>query len=173
MPTATPAVAPQFRTPEDAISHYMTGIVRGDINQILQACAIDEMSTNFNFRDQAERLQAMLLPSSLAPTDYPLYSEINKAQLTAQLLNQVKSLAFGLLSEIEITGRPITNMEPAQVNQFVQVVEPSRLAPRLLIKIAQPNAEIMRSDRYLENTQRLAVIYGADENDRTDRALCL
>lgn len=161
--TPTPALAPTLDTPERAIALYLEGLAQNDLNLLLQACAIDEMSTNFDFAAQVERLQAMILPASPAPTAYPFYRDLNRAQLTAQLLNQVKLFALSLLSGTEINGQPILNLTPKAVDQFVAAVDPGRLATLTLVKVALPNAEIMGSTRYVENMRRAAKIYGAAE----------
>ena len=48
-----------FKTPEDAITLYMQGIAESDIDKILQACAIDEMSENFNLNLSTARIEVL------------------------------------------------------------------------------------------------------------------
>jgi len=74
-----------FNTPEEAITFYMQGVTLGDVSQIMEACAINEMGGGFNFELYTNRLQALTFQSP-APSDYPLYAEMNKVQFSWQIL---------------------------------------------------------------------------------------
>lgn len=78
-------------------------------------------------------------------------------------INQTKFFAFALLSGTELDGQPLYNVSPEQVDQFVQVIDSQRLATLELRKAVPPDAELMASDRYQENSQNAAAVYGADE----------
>lgn len=152
-----------FATPEDAIAHFFEGLIQGDLGTILQSSAIDEMSENFAFDLYVDRLRAFMPIQSFAPADYPLYVEINRAEITARLSTQVKLLSYSLLAgdEIELDRTTIMELEGAQ--NLVLQVDPSRLAQLEVIEVSLPNPTAMSSDRYKENMLRLAVTYGADE----------
>ena len=98
-PTPTPVSEVVFKSPEDAINAYFDGLKQNDVQKILRACAVNEMSEKFDFAGYVDRLGGALQPSiAQAPTDYPLYIEANKLQLSSQILNRVKMFAYSLLS---------------------------------------------------------------------------
>lgn len=151
-----------FTTPEEAITHYLSGVVAGDVEQILAACAIDEMATNFHFDRYTARVGVLPPTQALAPADYPLYIEMNKAQLTAQLLGRVKILTYSLLAEEPVMDAAPIRVDEARTAQFISAVDPQRLATLTVEQIALPNATVMASELYQENTMRAALVYDAD-----------
>jgi len=170
--TATTAQAPTqaidvtFKTPEETITWYLDGVAQNDISKILQACAINEMGGKFKFDLYVERLGGVMIPGQfLSPTDYPFYSEINKISVSSQILNQVKFLAYGLLSSEKVDdGSPILNMDTERVNKFIKDVDPTKLSTLEIKKIGLPNKTLMSDAKYIENAAQIAKIYGADES---------
>lgn len=153
-----------FKTPEDAITSYLEGVVESDVDKILQACAIDEMSENFQFDDWVEWLRGLLLQDTLSPVDYPLYVEINRVQQTYRILQPVRNLVYSLLaSEVQESGLAFIEMDGRDATHFVKDVDPERLRSLEVEEIDVPAPEQMGSDRYQENAEELASIYGADE----------
>lgn len=166
-PVATPDQGTNvaFKAPEDVITHYFEGLAQSDIHKILQACAINEMAEKFKFDLYTERIGGFETVLSLSPTDYPLYIETNKAQLSSQVTNRVKMFTFGLLSpEIGAEGSGFSRLEAEQVTRFIQDVDPQRLAGLELKKIGLPDKTLMSSAKYIENAAKIAEIYGADES---------
>jgi PBP1b-binding outer membrane lipoprotein LpoB len=151
-----------FKTPEEAVKHYLEGVAQNDVRKILQASAINEMGTKFKFDLYAERLRA-INPTYLAPAEYPLYAEINKAQLSSQILNQVKNLSYSLLSGEQMEGSVI-QADAERANRFAKDVDPQRLSKLELKKISLPNKTLMGDPKYLENAAKIARGYGADES---------
>lgn len=156
--------AGSFKTPEEAITAYMAGLAQNDTDQLLRACAIAEMSTHFNFTGYTDRLQAMILVTALSPAEYPFYVSINQQYLSAQLLNQAKNFTFALLSREAVDGRPITDVTPERVAQFIKAVDPARLAQIHIEQIGAPNPALMDSARYREIGAKMAAVYGASES---------
>lgn len=151
-----------FKTPEEAITHYLDGVARNDVRKILQASAANEMGGKFKFELYAERL-GVINPSYLSPAEYPLYSEINKAHLSSQILDQVKYLSYSLLSSEQIEGT-FFQADAARVSRFVKDVAPQRLSKLEVKKISSPNQKVMSDPKYLENATRIARSFGADES---------
>ena len=156
--------ATSFATPEDAVRHYLAGIAAGDAAMILEASAIDGMSTGFRFSDSVDRLQTMLLTSSLAPTEYPLFADMDRAFVSAQILSQARMLVYSLLSTETLDGSPIAPADKARADAFVAQVDPSRLAGLTLVDSRYPSAKWEHEPRNVENEARQAAIYGADES---------
>ncbi len=164
-PPAAQVNGTSFKTPEDAVTDYFDGVEQNDLQKILQSCAIDEMGEKFQFDLFTERLGALQPSSSLSPTNSPLFIEINKAQLTAQILNRVKIFSYSLLSGQTIddsTG--VIPMDAASTTNFIKNVDLSRLSGIKLEKIGLPNKTLMESASYIKNASENAHIYGADES---------
>ncbi len=150
-----------FKTPEEAVTYYLEGVARNDVRKILQASAIKEMGEKFKFALYAERLHA-IIPTYLAPAEYPFYAEINKEQVSTQILNQVKSLSYSLLSGEQLEGSVIP-ADAGRADRFIKDVDPQRLSKLEVKKISLPNKTVMNEAGYVENAARVAKGYGADE----------
>lgn len=166
IPSATPTVPDaMFKTPEDAINAYIQGVAQADTSKVLQACAINEMSEKFRFDLYTERLKALMPSQSLAPANSPFYVEANKAQLTAQVLNRVKILVYGLLSSEKVDdGSVIAIMDTERINNFMKDVDPKKLASLKIEKISPPNKTLMSSASHQNVATQNALAYGADES---------
>jgi hypothetical protein len=160
---SSPISSVTFKTPEEAIAYYFEGIAQSDAQKILQACAINEMGEKFKFALYTERLRALLPTQSLSPTDYPLYVEANKMQLTSQILTRVKIFAYSLLSHEDIAEGKTIVMDTERINNFMKDVDPKKLSGLEVKKIGLPDKTRMSDAKYLENAAQLASIYGADE----------
>ena len=156
-------VGATFATPEEAINAYLDGVAQNDVGKILGASAINEMSQGFRFDRSVERLQAMDLAFSPSPSDYPFYAEINKMQAAADILNGVKWLAYGLLSDEDMEAGLIYPVDAERVARFITDVHPARLSTIKIKQIRLPDETLVKDTRYLEGAATLAAIYGADE----------
>ncbi len=161
-PIAT-AQDPSFKTPEEVITFYLQAVVEGDVIKIMQASAVNEMSENFRFDLYTDRLQ-ILTPHAPAPSDYPFYAEINKAQFSWQILNQARNLAYGLLSteKAMLDGQTVI-IDSEGTARFIEEVDPEGLAALQVMKTGVPNPDLMYSERNQENSNSIAEVYGADE----------
>lgn len=160
-----------FATPEDAIALFFEGVVEGDLGKILQSSAVNNIAENFEFELSVDRMRAFLPIQSPAPSDYPFFVEINRAESTARLSSQVKMLAYSLLAGDAIEYDRTMIMELAGAEALVPELDPSRLATLEVVEVTLPSPEILSSDRYKENAFRIAVTYGADES--TERVALL
>lgn len=152
-----------FEMPEDAITFYLQGVMQGDVTQILQATAVTEMSEGFDFERSVNRLGSLSIQSP-APSDQPLYVEINKAQFTSQILSQVKNFAYGLLAtEKDVVEGRVFMMEPEGTTRFMDEVDPERLASLRIMDMGIPFPDLTNNELNLENWNEQAQIYGADE----------
>lgn len=154
-----------FESPEDAITRYFEGLAEADFDKISQSLATDEMSEQFDFEAYTEMLGGIFLPvQSLSPTDYPLYVESNRMQLSAQNFSRVRLFTYSLLSSEEVEkGATIQGMDAERIEGFIKDVDPARLSDLEVIKIAPPNETVMDSSKYLKHAATIAHIYGADE----------
>ena len=151
-----------FKTPEEAITYYLDGIAQNDIRKILQASAVNEMGGKFKFDLYVERLGAINPRDDLSPTEYPFYSEINKMNISSEILNQVKNLSYSLLSSEKMDGSTFP-ADAERANRFIKEVDPQRLSRLEIKKISLPDKTVMNDARYLEIAAKDARSYGADE----------
>ncbi len=162
--SATETGAATFKTPEDAITTFFEGITQADIEKIYSACAIDETGENFKFDLTIERLGALMPTTSLAPSNSPLFVQINKDTTKSRIAMQVKLFAFSLLSSEPIDLSTATVMDGDAARKFAQDVDPSRLSGVKLLKVGLPGKDIMSNERYIANAKRSAATVGADES---------
>ena len=156
-----------FATPDDAVRHYLAGVSAGDAAMIVEASAVDEMSHGFDFAAQVDRLKAMELTNGLAPAEYPLFADIDRAVVSARILGQAKMLVYSLLTSETLDGSIIVPADRARGDAFVSEVDPSRLAGLSVQDVRYSDAKHENDPRVLENAARQAAIYGAD--DLTER----
>ncbi len=160
---SVPAVAAGRATPEDAVRDYLAGVAQADVSKILDASAIDEMSAGFRFDLLADRLKAMNLTGSLAPAEYPMFVDMNRAQQAATVLGQVRSLVYSLLSSEQVDGSIIVPADKARADAFIKQVDPSRLSGLAVADIRFPTPRVEHDPTYLANRAKQAAMYGADE----------
>lgn len=163
LPATSSAQGSDLSSPESAVAAYVAGIAAGDPDAILAASAVEEMATGFDFSASTERLRAMTLLTSLAPSEYPLFQESNRYQQASTILSQVRNLVYGLLSGEEIDGRTIAPVDAERIAAFVAAVDPARLAGIRVLDVRGPEPELATDERYLETITRMAAVYGADE----------
>jgi hypothetical protein len=164
---ATQASDGTFSTPEAAITAFFEGVTQGDFSKILQACAVNEISENFKFDRSIERLKAFVPYQEYAPAQYPLFVELNQAQIESRIASQVKIFAYSLLSSGDVDFQQTNIMEVDAAVSFMNEVDPARLSTLELKEIGLPNPSAMSSARYKENMLKYARVYGAD--DSTER----
>ncbi len=150
-----------LKSPDEAIMHYFDGITKNDVKTILEACAIDEVSENFNFALFAESMDRVDFFSALSPANYPFYSDINRAYLSSQILSEVKMLCFSLLSceDVEI----VSPMDSGRASRFMKETDPARLSSLKIQRICFPIKSVENSVIYLERAGRQAKLNAADE----------
>jgi hypothetical protein len=160
-----------FATPEDAITFYLEGVMQGDVSHIMQACAVTELSENVRF-DLWIDFVGYLTSVSPAPSDYPLYVELNEGYYSWQLLQQVRNIAYRLLAnETDVTTGRTTAMDLEGATQFVAALNPERLAGLEIVTMGLPDPELAANERTVNLWTRNAQIYGADEY--TERVVLL
>jgi hypothetical protein len=160
---SVPVLAAGPATPEDAVRDYLAGVAQADVGRILDASAIDEMSAGFRFDLQTDRMHAMSLTGSLAPADYPMFVDMNRAQQSANVLGLVRNLVYSLLSTEQVDGNIIVPADKARADAFIAQVDPSRLSNLSLLDIGAVDPYFAKDPKYLENAAKRAAIYGADE----------
>ncbi len=169
---AAPSVVPTLSTPEDAIREYLAGVADANVERILGATAVDDVSTGLQFDLITDRIGAFSPETRYAPSEFPFFAEVTRAMQTSQILSQVRMLAYSLLSETPIGPKVIRgpDLEPDPLRwgrEFVKQVDPSRLAGITLIDIVQPDPERAESELTRSLYAKMAATLGAD--DATER----
>ncbi len=82
----------------------------------------------------------------LAPAQYPLYVDINRAQRTDESLGQVLMFTYGLLSGETIDGSPLAPVDKAWTDAFVAQVDPARLADITVMDARFPHPDLEASE---------------------------
>jgi hypothetical protein len=153
-----------FATPEDAVREYLEGVAAADIDRVLATAAIDEMAEGFDFVAYIDRLKAWLSFQAPAPATDPFLVELNRAQLTGQLLLQTRMLIYSLLTSEDLEGGTLAPVDAAWATDFMAQLDLTRLAPMEVIEVAAPEPDLLASERYLENAAKQAAMHGADEH---------
>jgi len=160
---ASAAAASAVRaTPEDAVRQYLAGVAANDADQVLGACAIDEVATHFQFEQQAVRLSAIVPTTFLLPTSYKFYADLNRYAQTYQIFAELRGLAYSLLTTKPV-DQVITPVTADQAQQLVTDLDPSRLAGLTVVSVKFPVARFATDARTLSNFAAQAKVYGADE----------
>jgi hypothetical protein len=153
-----------FKSPEDPIHSYFEGLAENDMQKVRQTFAIDEMSESFNFALYTERVGVLMPSGSLAPSEYPLYVEANRMQLSAEMTNRMKFFAYSLLSIEEVGDSVPIKIDPERTKSFMEAVDPAKLSALELQRIELANKKVMSTTNYLENAAVIARMFGADES---------
>lgn len=149
-------------TPEDAVRQYLVGVAANDADEVLQACAIDEVATHFQFDLQAERLQAILPTTFLLPSSYQFYAGLNRYAQAYQIFVELRGLSYSLLSSHPV-DQTITPVTADQAQQLVKDLDPSHLAGLTVVSVKFPIAKFATDAHTLSNFAAEAKVYGADE----------
>ncbi|MBN1500232.1 MAG: hypothetical protein JW982_08755 [Spirochaetes bacterium] len=158
----TAAINSDFATPEAAIKYFIAGIAKNDLNYALQACAIKEAADNFSFKKFTERLNALIFWSSMAPSEYPFYADINRADRISFISRQIKFFCFSMLSAEKDYSLTVPEPSEERINDFIRSSDPSKLADLRIIKITVPYPDLIESERNQRNWKLQAAIYGAE-----------
>jgi hypothetical protein len=153
-----------FETPEAAINHFVSRLAANDLAGAFEACAVNE-ADRFDFKAMAQRLNAIALYTSLAPSQSPLLGQVNRITMLYRLANQVKFMIYSLLTDIPIDGKMIMNPDEQMLDSFIKNADSRKLAGLTVVKIRLPiSEEIYNSERAKKVFVEQARLYGADDS---------
>jgi hypothetical protein len=159
-----------FETPEAAIKHFVERLAANDLAGAFEACAINEGDC-FNYEAYSRRLQAMQPLTSLSPSRYPLFAQINRISNLNWLSRQVKMMLYSLLTDLnenEMSGQTIINPDDKRISSFINSCDSRKISGLTVVKIKLPTA-VMNSERARKNAVAQAKCYDAD--DSTERII--
>jgi hypothetical protein len=152
-------------TPEGCIRELIESLKANDYNRMIALSMADEPAMKFNFEMYAKRLHS-LVPSSPAPAQYPLYEAINRAEMRAQYLRQIRFICYGLLTGSDEYTQTVIDSNGEKSEAFSGMVDPSKLSVLELVEIRKNG--LVESERYKKNSFIQAKCFGStDATDRT------
>ena len=155
-------------TPEDAVKLYIESIAANNFTRALRAFAAEERAARINFTAFVSYIHVFSAGAQQAPAEYPMFVEMNELRAKAEMAQATKIFIYGLLTDRDLNGSQ-TVQSDAEIQAFVQAVNPARLAPLRVVRIDQPR--VLQSPEAQALFKRRATLHGADE--MTERiALC-
>ncbi len=152
-----------FPSPEDAIRFFVNALTENDYEKALQACAVDEYVEGFDFAGSVDRLKVLMPPQMMAPSEYEMYIEMNRISTMATLTSQIKMMIYSFfIPELRKDAAPLY-VEGAYAEEFIEKVDPSKLKNLKVLRIDPPVQDILNSEKNITNFQKVAELYGAQE----------
>jgi hypothetical protein len=163
-PSASAAASHGAATPEAAVQQYLAAVAASNFDQVLSACAIQEMASGYRFDLAAERLNAFIFTSMWAPASYPFYAQVNADLQQGVIVRAVMYLSYSLLATEPLDpGSVITPVDDARAQQFISEVDPAQLYGLSVVDVRFPKASLEHDLKLQANYEANAKIYGADE----------
>lgn len=161
-PTLRGVAQPSLTTPEAAVKLYVESLAANDFAAALRACAVHEPAARFDFTSSMRFVIHFSPKLQKAPTEYPLFVEINELGAEAHVAAATKNFVYHLLTDRDPMGsQPVES--DAEIEAFVQAVNPARLARLRVVRID-------RARRLLTDSREAQAIFkgqatreGADE----------
>jgi hypothetical protein len=161
-PSAQPSKHESLATPEAAVSLYVECIAASDFACALRAYAARERAARFDYTALVRFVQHWSPGSLNAPAQYPMFVELNELRAKANLAQATKLFVYGLLADMDLT-RVQTVESDAEVQSFVQAVNPARLAKLTVVRIDQPRKLVLNGPEAQAIFKARAAREGADE----------
>jgi hypothetical protein len=155
---------PVFSKPEDAIRHFVAALSENDLQKALQACAVDEYAQGYDFVGMMDRAKALLPMQQMAPSEYDLFAEMNKISAMYTLVNQMKMMIYSFfVPEVKEGITMYVGGSVDDAKKFAEAVDPGKLKNLKLLRIDPPMQNMLNSAKNIENFQKMAALYGAQE----------
>jgi hypothetical protein len=150
-----------FATPEAAIRHFAESVAKNDVIATLEAFAINEYAEEYDFTAVAERLSAIDIYQGLAPTEYPMYIELNRLSLLSKYAIHIKLFSYSFFST-ESLDNPVVPLrnESERIAAFIASANPEQLGNLTVNRIFRIRTV---SENILEMWQKQAAPMGAEE----------
>jgi hypothetical protein len=138
-----PAIANRpLATPEAAIRLYVESMAAGNLMCALQAYAAHEYAARFDFTPYVTYLYQFSPRTVRAPAEYPMFVEMNELGARASMANAAKRFVYGLLSDRDPwDSQPVKS--DADIQAFVDAVNPARLATLKVVRVDRPRESLM------------------------------
>lgn len=158
-----------FATPENAITYFLKALIDNDLKKTFKACAINDYSGKYDFNTFSRRLDSVSYLQAMAPSEYDLYTELNKIECLARIGKQIKLFFYSVLSDEDNLLVTKNNLNDGQIEDFVKTVDPAKITGLQIISIDKPS--LVDDQRYQKNALASAQCFGA--NNATERVALL
>jgi hypothetical protein len=155
-----------FKTPEAAIQHFLGGISHSDLATALQACAISDYASGFDFSGYAKRIGQIAFPTSLAPAGTEWWDDINTIDRLWAITRQIKFFCYSLLSSEKVIS-PLPKPSDERLAQFISETKPEHLTGIEVLRTSFPQKRYENNEDLLALARQQAQNYGA--SDSTER----
>jgi hypothetical protein len=151
-----------FDTPEAAIYHFVESVSKNDLTATLQAFATNAYAEHFDFTAQTKRMGVISPFQTLAPTEYPMYAQINHLNLLRKYALDIQFFCYSFYSTEPVDGTTIRieEDESERVDAFIASINPEQLANLTVTQMFRINA---LSGKMQEVWQQQAEPVGAEE----------
>jgi hypothetical protein len=157
-----PSAYETLATPEAAVNLYVESIAANDFGCALRAYAAHEHATRFDFTALVQYTNFLIPWSLQAPPGYPMFVEMNELRAKADMAQATKLFVYGLLMDAD-PMRSQNAVSDAQIQAFIQAVNPARLAKLRVVRIDQPRRNASNSSEGQKLFREAATREGADE----------
>lgn len=151
-----------FSTPEKTIEHFIKGIKDNNLEHALEACAIQEVSENYDFVALTNHIKMLNPVWQNAPNEYQMYRDINKFRVGAQIAGQIALFSYSFFTDQGLDGSPVRIEDDSQASNFVKAVDPSKLS-NLNIKEIEIPPQLLDEKTKEKFNGSFVQIYKADE----------
>lgn len=153
------APATSFPTPEAAVQHFVKRLAADDLDDAMQAFSIDEVLARLD-----GNLDTRMNDQS-TPSKYRTLARVARICVMAEIASATRRFVYGfLLDEME---DKLTVASDANIDRFIQMVDPARLKAVRIVRIDQPAPTVMNSAAAVNSAKAHAAKVGAEE--RTER----
>jgi hypothetical protein len=148
-----------LETPDAAVRLYFESVAANDLAGALRAYAANERAAKFDFTSYM-RWVIQFTGNIQAPTEYPMFVEINQLRAKGELAAATRAFVYELLADRDPSAsQPVTS--DAEIEAFVKAVNPARLASLKLVRVDEPR--MAASPEALASFKRQSGLNGADE----------
>jgi hypothetical protein len=146
-------------TPEAAVRLYVESVATNDLVGAFRAYAGHERATKFDFTSHM-RWVIQFSSNVQAPTEYPMFVEINELSAKGELAAATRAFVYELLADRDPSvSQPVGS--DTEIDTFVKAVNPARLASLKLIRVDAPR--MSTSPEALASFKRQSSLNRADE----------
>lgn len=158
-----------FATPEAAVTHFVTRVAADDLDGAMQAFAVDDYATHFDFAATAREMGSFMASFLDGPSRYRMYVRINALKAASESAGETMKFMSSLLLDdrtFDRLGR-LGQSSEAEIEAVVQALDPAKLRSLTVVRIDQPLQSVTTTPKSIELARKQAMRSGADHS--TDR----
>jgi len=167
-PETTPVAGPEatsFATPEAVVEHFVKSVAADDLDATMQAFAIDDQATHFDFAIQARRLGEYDPTSMDAPARYKMYVRTNAFAAMDHAAGRVVAFVTAFLIDPAEIARleegPRDADAAARAMATLQGMDSNKLRGLKLVRVDVPHKPLMSKADVLQLLKEQGSVWGA------------